>query len=211
MFYTLYCELCEDKNMTPGGAAAAIGFNRATVTTWKNTGKAPKGDLLTKISKYFEVPVDFLLERPPFDHWPQINADRRGFLAAAGADEDILQMIWGIDALDPYATKMKDFISYVNLTILSAVPKEGGGWDIKERPLSPHKKAPTLTKKDERDIARDLEAIMAELEAGGDMMFDGDPMTPEARESIMSAMRLGLEAAKAKNKERFTPRKYRKE
>lgn len=73
------------------------------------------------------------------------------------------------------------------------------------------KKAPTLTKKDERDIARDLEAIMAELEAGGDMMFDGDPMTPEARESIMSAMRLGLEAAKAKNKERFTPHKYRKE
>ena len=52
---------------------------------------------------------------------------------------------------------------------------------------------------------------MAELEAGGDMMFDGDPMTPEARESIMSAMRLGLEAAKAKNKERFTPHKYRKE
>lgn len=154
MFYTLYCELCEDKNMTPGGAAAAIGFNRATVTTWKNTGKAPKGELLTKISKYFEVPVDFLLERPPFDHWPQINADRRGFLSAAGTDEDLLQMVWGIDALDPYAAKMKDFISYVNLTILSAVPKEGGGWDIIERPLSPHKKAPTLTPKDERKVAR---------------------------------------------------------
>lgn len=73
------------------------------------------------------------------------------------------------------------------------------------------KKAPTLTKKDERDIARDLEAAMAELEAGGDMMFDGDPMTDEARESIVAAMRLGLEAAKAKNKARFTPKKYRKE
>lgn len=83
--------------------------------------------------------------------------------------------------------------------------------DCLETDMVEQEKAPTLTKKDERDIARDLEAIMAELEAGGDMMFDGDPMTPEARESIMSAMRLGLEAAKAKNKERFTPRKFRKE
>ena len=74
-----------------------------------------------------------------------------------------------------------------------------------------NEKKPVLTKKDERDIARDLEAIMADLEAGGDMMFDGDPMTQEARESIVSAMRLGLEAAKAKSKARFTPYKYRKE
>ena len=68
-----------------------------------------------------------------------------------------------------------------------------------------------LTEKDERDIAKDLERIMAQLDAGGDLMFDGDPMSDEARESIKSAMKLGLEAAKAKNKERFTPKKYRKE
>ena len=77
--------------------------------------------------------------------------------------------------------------------------------------VSENEKAPTLTRKDERDIAKDLENIMADLEAGGDLMFDGDPMTPEARESIAAAMRLGLEAAKAKNKARFTPYKYRKD
>lgn len=73
------------------------------------------------------------------------------------------------------------------------------------------KTAPTLTEKDERDIARDLESIMAQLDAGGDLMFDGDPMSDEARESIRAAMKLGLEAARLKNKERFTPKKYRKE
>ena len=72
-------------------------------------------------------------------------------------------------------------------------------------------KAPTLTPKDERDIARDLERIMDELDAGGALMFDGDPMSDEARESIRAAMKLGLEAAKVKNKERFTPKRYRKE
>lgn len=72
-------------------------------------------------------------------------------------------------------------------------------------------KAPTLTKKDERDIARRLEAIMVEMSQSAALMFDGNPMTDEAKDTIMSAMKLGLEAAKAKNKERFTPKKYKKE
>lgn len=65
MFYDVFCELYAANNLTPSGGAAAIGFNRATVTTWKNTGKAPKGDILLKVAQYFEVPVDFLLQRPP--------------------------------------------------------------------------------------------------------------------------------------------------
>lgn len=71
-------------------------------------------------------------------------------------------------------------------------------------------KAPALTDKDRRDIARDLELIMSALDSAGDLQFDGDPMSDEARESIRAAMKLGLEAARVKNKERFTPRKYRK-
>lgn len=73
------------------------------------------------------------------------------------------------------------------------------------------KKAPTLTKKDERDIASKLNEIMNDLENSGTLMFDGDPMSDEARESMRAAIKLGLEAAKLKNKERFTPKKYRKD
>lgn len=69
---------------------------------------------------------------------------------------------------------------------------------------------PVLTAKDERDIARNLEKIMADLEGSGDLMFDGDPMSDEAKESIRSALKLGLEAAKLKNKQLYTPKKYRK-
>lgn len=72
------------------------------------------------------------------------------------------------------------------------------------------KKAPVLTTKDERDIARNLEKIMDDLENSGDLMFDGDPMSDEAKESIRSALKLGLEAAKLKNKAIYTPKKYRK-
>ena len=72
------------------------------------------------------------------------------------------------------------------------------------------KNTPTLTVKDERDIAKDLEAFMAHLDSAGDLMFDGNPMSDAAKESIRAAVKLGLEAAKSKNKEQFTPKKYRK-
>lgn len=71
-------------------------------------------------------------------------------------------------------------------------------------------KAPTLTKKDERDIARQLETLSQSLESGEGLMFDGDPLSDEARESILQAMKLGLEAAKLRNKEKYTPKKYKK-
>jgi hypothetical protein len=73
------------------------------------------------------------------------------------------------------------------------------------------KKAPVLTEKDRRDIAKDLELMMQQLDAGGDLMFDGDPISDEARASIRNALQMGLEIAKVKNKERFTPKKYRKD
>lgn len=73
-----------------------------------------------------------------------------------------------------------------------------------------NKKTPTLSKKDERDIARTMELLMNQLTDDETLMFDGDPMSDEARATIFSAMQLGLEAAKIKNKERFTPKKFKK-
>ena len=73
------------------------------------------------------------------------------------------------------------------------------------------KKSPALTKKDERDIAKKLEELKETLENQDGLMFDGDPMSDEAKESILAAMELGLQAAKLKNKEKYTPKKYKKD
>lgn len=69
---------------------------------------------------------------------------------------------------------------------------------------------PALNERDRRDIAKNLEQMLSDLESNGDLMFDGDPMSDEARASIRQALQMGLEIAKVKNKERFTPKKYRK-
>lgn len=84
----------------------------------------------------------------------------------------------------------------------------------KSSPTPPHveieqETPPALTKKDERDIEKILAAARSQLENQEGLMFDGDPASPEAIESILAAMELGLQAAKQRNKEKYTPKKYR--
>ena len=79
MFYDIYCQLCRKQGLTPSGAAAQIGFNRASVTVWKNTGKAPKQELLLKIAAFFGVTTDYLLTgraapQVPLEQ-PQLDGD----------------------------------------------------------------------------------------------------------------------------------------
>ena len=66
-------------------------------------------------------------------------------------------------------------------------------------------KNPALTKKDERDIADFMEA----LEGSDTLMYYGEPLSEEAKESIRAAMQLGIGAAKLEAKRKFTPKKYR--
>lgn len=72
------------------------------------------------------------------------------------------------------------------------------------------KSVPSVEKKSIQDGA-DMEDVLNSLENAEGLMLYGDPLSDEARASIVAAMKLGMEAAKAKNKEKFTPKKYRKE
>lgn len=65
-----------------------------------------------------------------------------------------------------------------------------------------------LTHKDEKDISKILEQTKEQLLSQEGLMFDGDPASPEAVDSILAAMQIGMEMAKKKNKEKYTPKKY---
>lgn len=68
-----------------------------------------------------------------------------------------------------------------------------------------------LSTKDQRDIEKILKQTQDQLMNQEGLMFDGDPATPEAVESIVAAMQIGMEMAKKKNKEKYTPKKYKKD
>ena len=67
-----------------------------------------------------------------------------------------------------------------------------------------------LSIKEQKDIARKLEKMMDELEESGDLMFDGDPASEEAKESIRNALAVGLEYASKVNREKYNPYKNKK-
>ena len=69
----------------------------------------------------------------------------------------------------------------------------------------------SLTHKDEKDIERILDQTREQLLSQEGLMFDGDPASPEAIESILAAMQIGMEMAKKKNKRKYTPKKYKKD
>lgn len=73
-------------------------------------------------------------------------------------------------------------------------------------------KAPTLTKKDERDIEKKLADILANLESGQDgLMFSGESIDPTTRELLADSLRNSMEMGKKLAKQKYTPKKYRKE
>ncbi|MGE7613479.1 helix-turn-helix domain-containing protein [Paenibacillus sp. NPDC101420] len=67
----------------------------------------------------------------------------------------------------------------------------------------------SLTENDEKDIAKDLERLLADLESNEALAFHGEPMDEETKRlfaiSLENSLRLGKELAKKK----FTPMKYR--
>ena len=67
-----------------------------------------------------------------------------------------------------------------------------------------------LTNRDTKQIKAILSDTEALLKQDG-LMFDGNPASPEAIDSILSAMKIGMEMAKQKNKEKYTPKKYKKD
>lgn len=69
----------------------------------------------------------------------------------------------------------------------------------------------SLTHRDTRDIEKILDQTREQLLSQEGLMFDGDPASPEAIDSILSAMQIGMEMAKKKNKEKYTPKKYKKD
>lgn len=168
MFYDRYCELCQQKGVSPSRAAIEMGINKGTVSVWKNKGTHPQAAQLQKIADYFDVSVDYLLgmERDIFDGQGLVNGKNMYAASAIVVSKDDLDL------------------------------------NKKETP-------PALTKKDERDIEKILAAARSQLENQEGLMFDGDPASPEAIESILAAMELGLQAAKQRNKEKYTPKKYR--
>lgn len=110
---------------------------------------------------------------------------------------------WKQGKYTPKQDKLQKIADYfgVDIDYLRGISKK----DVEEE-----KPYYTLSEKDERDIAEDLERMLADLESNEALAFRGDNMSEETRNllriSLENSMRIAAETAKKK----FTPKKYRK-
>ncbi|MEK3749454.1 helix-turn-helix domain-containing protein [Paenibacillus sp. FSL E2-8871] len=66
-----------------------------------------------------------------------------------------------------------------------------------------------LSEKDERDIAKELEKMMNDLNSNASFAFMGEPMDDEDRELLRISLENTLRMSKEMAKKKFTPKKFR--
>jgi len=107
--------------------------------------------------------------------------------------------------------KMPTFSDWVNAKSYPRIDKIellANYFDISKADLVEERSS--LATRDNRDIEKILDQTREQLMSQEGLMFDGKPASPEAIDSILSAMQIGMEIAKKKNKEKYTPKKYKK-
>jgi len=104
---------------------------------------------------------------------------------------------------NPSFDTLKSIASALNIPVSSLIGEDSND-KIREEQL------PYLTEKDHRDIARDLQRIMDNLESQEGLMYDGEPMDEETKELIRISLENSMRIAKQLAKKKFTPKKYKK-
>lgn len=70
-------------------------------------------------------------------------------------------------------------------------------------------KAPTLNKKDERDIKKKMDEMLELFNSADALMFDGEPLDEETRQLLRDSYENQLRITKQLAKAKFTPKKYK--
>lgn len=201
MFYDKFISLCAQKGESPTQVSKNIGLSNAAATGWKN-GKKPNDITIKRLADYFGVPVDALKEPENvfYENYLRLcNSVKKSPSAVAlevGLKKSsVTRWKAGGNPTDATAQKIADYFGVP----ISELTEE-------------KEKAPTLTKKDERDIERRLSAMIEDLNGPIDsLMFDGEPIDDETRQLLEMSLRNQLEISKRIAKQKFTPKKYRKE
>lgn len=104
----------------------------------------------------------------------------------------------------PNASKIQQIADYFGVTIDYLMSGES-----KTEFIS---RSSELNLRDEKDIAKRLEAALNDLENSQDaLMFSGEPLDDETRELLKASLENSIRIAKINAKQKFTPKKYRKD
>lgn len=172
--------LCKERGIKIATLSREAGISKSTLSELKmGRSQSLSAKNINKVASYFNVTSDYLLTMSNYtfpDEWePDCMEDWQN----AKNDDEKRRML---SSFGICPAVMKEAERLLGLTKRPATDSDG------------------LTEQDKKDIAVELEQLMQEMQSSGDLMFDGEPATPEAMESLRQAMQLGLTYAKKINK-----------
>ena len=82
--YERFIAICKQRGITASSAMIQAGLSKALATKWKqNQSIVPNGETLSKLSKFFNVPVDYFIGNGDDDPPPYRESPDVAYLAAA--------------------------------------------------------------------------------------------------------------------------------
>ncbi len=78
IFWKKYNELCDEHSVKPRAVATELIISGATFTKWVNDDM-PNLEMIRKITEYFDVPIDYLVNEDDTPIIPEANKKRSVF------------------------------------------------------------------------------------------------------------------------------------
>ena len=188
-----------------------------TLSQYENNKREPDYKTLKKIADYFEVSVDYILGNTDIEESQSYASNENIIfgqrLKQLRKSHNLTQLEfakifniangtignWESGNREPDFNTLNRIADFFNVSTDYLLGKTDN-----RNPWQPE-----LSEKDEKDIAKEIEKLREKLENSEGLMFDGEPATPEAIESVIEAMSFGIKQATLLNK-KYTPKKYRK-
>lgn len=115
MFYDRFAQLCKQKDISPSRAALEAGISKSLVTKWKtNRTIIPSPDVLSKLSKYFNITVSELIgeetEKAPAESGKREVTEEDIQFALFGGKDEITEAMY--DEVKKFAAYLKQREGY---------------------------------------------------------------------------------------------------
>lgn len=174
--------------------ADKVNVSPQVISNWERGYTEPSADDINKLAEKLDCTSDYLLGREGSVHryigMMEIIEEAKSHLTLKRKKEIEL-------------TKYEnDF--YIRLMNHDGVPTVNIDLFLEARDFL------DTAKKQDKDIAKRLEAFKNDLENSDGLAFDGEPMSEEAKESLLESMELLFKQTQRINK-KFTPKKYKDE
>lgn len=214
--YEIYCKLRDSLGLKDADIVKATGITKSTFSDWKSGRSKPKQEKLQKIADFFSVSLEYLMtgqessKNKSSEFTTGLYENVKNAANAKGYSINRLEKELGFarsyigkfKTITPSIDKIQKIADFLDVSVDSLMTGQE----------SSKEKSSELNARDERNIAKDLDDIMEKLtnKEDGPLNYNGIDLDDDTISLLSDAIGLGLRQIKIRNKEKYTPKKYKK-